>query len=162
MTSNITNPKPPQGRRQHNLRRLQAVLILIGLCVSGYLSYLKAAQADAVCVESGPFNCNLVLNSQYSELAGLPIAWLGFAVYLGIGLLTLLEGRVRFLREYGSLLVFGIGLFAWLFSMWLVYVQFVLLEALCPWCLTHELNFTILFGAIAFRVFRDLAAEENH
>lgn len=162
MTSNTSNLKPPDGRRGQNLRRLQALLILIGLCVSGYLSYLKAAKADAVCVESGPFDCNLVLNSQYSELAGLPIAWLGFAVYLCIGLLTLLENRARFLREYGSLLVFGIALFAWLFSMWLVYVQFVLLQALCPWCLTHELNFTILFLTIAYRVYRDLATEDGN
>lgn len=139
-----------------NLRRFQLLLIVIGLFISGYLSYLKLASEAAVCVETGPFDCNLVLNSIYSELAGIPIAWLGFAVYLLIGLATLLEKRFALLREYGSLLVFGLGLFAWLFSMWLVYVQFGLLGALCPWCLSHELNFTILFGTVVYRVYREL------
>ncbi len=138
-------------------RHVQLLLVVVGLCVSGYLSYLKLAQAPAVCVESGPFNCNVVLNSQYSELAGIPIAYLGFAVYATIGLILLFERRSKLLRQTGALIVFGVGLFAWLFSMWLVYVQFVLLQALCPWCLTHEANFTLLFLLIAYRVYRDLS-----
>lgn len=143
------------------LRGLQFLLVFLGLFIAGYLSYLKLAAAPAVCVESGPFNCNVVLNSQYSELSGVPIAYLGFGVYALIGLIMLLEGKLAFLKQYGSLLIFGIGLFAWLFSMWLVYVQFFLLEALCPWCLSHEANFTLLFITIAWRVYRELFAAAN-
>ncbi len=139
-----------------NIVRAQGLLVIVGLVVAGYLSYLKLTDVPAVCVEAGAFDCNVVLNSRYSELGGLPIAYLGLAVYAIIGALLLLEARVAFLREYGSLLIFGIGLFAWLFSMWLVYVQVGLLQALCPWCLTHEANFTILFGLISYRVYRTL------
>ena len=131
------------------------LFIVIGLFVAGYLSYLKIAGAPAACLTTGPFDCNVVLNSQYSRLAGLPIAYLGFAVYAAIGLILLLENRVEFLRQWGRLITFGFGLFAWLFSMWLVYVQFALLQALCPWCLTHETNFTILFALICYRVYRE-------
>ena len=148
------------GSKRITLRGLQFLLVLIGLFVAGYLSYLKFAAAPAVCVEAGPFNCNVVLNSQYSEIAGVPIAYLGFSVYALIGLVMLLEGKLAILQAYGSLIIFGVGLFAWLFSMWLVYVQFVLLEALCPWCLSHEANFTLLFLTIAFRVYRDVFAVE--
>lgn len=145
----------PQDRRDALVRRAQLLLVLVGIVVAGYLSYLKLAEAPAVCVESGPFNCNVVLNSQYSELASLPIAYLGVAVYAAIGLILLLENRVSFLMAWGRLITFGIGLFAWLFSMWLVYVQVALLQALCPWCLTHESNFTILFALICYRVYRE-------
>ncbi|MCY4062743.1 MAG: vitamin K epoxide reductase family protein [Chloroflexi bacterium] len=145
-----------QPGRDQLARRVQLLLVLIGLLVAGYLSYLKLAEAPAVCVETGPFDCNVVLNSQYSELGGVPIAYLGFAVYVVIGAVLVLERRVEWLREWGRLLSFGIGLFAWLFSMWLVYVQFVLLEALCPWCLTHETNFTVLFILICYRVYREI------
>ena len=103
-----------------SLRGLQFLLVVIGLFIAGYLSYLKLAAAPAVCVESGPFNCNVVLNSQYSELSGIPIAYLGFGVYALIGLVLLFERQQPFLAQYGSLIVFGIALFAWLFSMWLV------------------------------------------
>ena len=140
-----------------HVRRLQWLSICFGLLVSGYLSYLKLAAAPSVCVQSGPFNCDVVLNSRYSELAGIPIAWLGFAVYLIIALLSFGEDRIAPLREYGKLIVFGVALFAWLFSMWLVYAQFVLLGALCPWCLSHEINFTLLFGICCFRLWQEMA-----
>lgn len=155
MTSYTDKSDKTSNRRERLVRRAQLTLVVIGLAVAGYLSYLKLAEAPAVCVESGPFNCNVVLNSQYSELAGIPIAWLGFAVYIVIGLILLLERRIGLLREWGTLAVFGIGLFAWLFSLWLVYVQFALLQALCPWCLTHETNFTVLFGLICYRLYRE-------
>lgn len=150
---------PLSNNRDRIARRAQLLFVLIGLMIAGYLSYLKIEDAPAVCVETGPFNCNVVLNSQYSELAGMPIAYLGFTVYLAIGALLLLENQVAFLRVWGSLIMFGIGLFAWLFSMWLVYVQFALLQALCPWCLSHETNFTLLFALICYRVYRETFSE---
>jgi len=155
MTSIANDGNNLRDERDRLVRRVQFFLVVVGIVVAGYLSYLKLAEAPAVCVESGPFNCNVVLNSQYSELAGVPIAYLGFAVYVAIGAILLLEDRVEFLRDWARLISFGIGLFAWLFSMWLVYVQVALLEALCPWCLTHETNFTILFALICYRVYRE-------
>ncbi len=149
-----------RGHKRITLRGIQYLLVLVGLIIASYLSYLKLAAAPAACVDAGPFDCNVVLNSQYSELAGLPIAYLGLGVYALIGLVMLFERRLSFLEQYGSLLIFGIGLFAWLFSMWLVYVQFFLLEALCPWCLSHEANFTLLFLTIAWRVYRETFAAE--
>lgn len=149
------------GSKRITLRGAQFLLVLIGLFIAGYLSYLKLADAPAACVEAGLFDCNVVLNSQYSELGGIPIAYLGFAVYALIGLVLYFEARYSLLEQYGSLLIFGIGLFAWLFSMWLVYVQVFLLEALCPWCLSHETNFTLLFLTIAYRVYRETLAADD-
>ena len=159
MTSISDEDYDSEPGRDRLVRRVQLMLVLIGLSVAGYLSYLKLEGEQAVCVEAGPFNCDLVLNSLYSELASIPIAYLGFAVYAAIGLILVLERQVGFVREWGRLLSFGIGLFAWLFSMWLVYAQFVLLEALCPWCLTHETNFTVLFALICYRVYRATFSE---
>ncbi len=157
MSDSASASAPPKPRARVNIRTAQLLLVVFGLGVSGYLSYLKLTQAAAVCVD-GPFNCNVVLNSQYSELGNIPIAYLGFAVYAAIGLLTLLERRSAFFRQNAGLIVFGIALFAWLFSMWLVYVQAVLLQALCPWCLSHEANFTLLFLLISYRMYREFSA----
>ena len=49
-------------------------------------------------------------------------------------------------------LVFGVTLFAFLFSMWLVYVQVALLQALCLWCLGHEITMTLLFIVSGLRL----------
>jgi uncharacterized membrane protein len=148
-----------QLRFQLNLRTLSLILIVAGLFVSGYLSYVKLTEVPMVCVGGGVFNCEVVQNSVYSKLFGIPIAWLGFAVYIVLGAILVLEDRAAFLREYGMILFFGINLFAWLFSMWLVYVQFVLLQALCPWCLTHETIITVVFIVSVIRMKRMLSAD---
>ena len=138
---------------------LSIVLVVIGILISGYLSYVKLTDVPMVCVAGSVFNCEVVQNSVYARLFNIPIAWLGFATYLVIGALLLLQNRVGFLREYGVMLQFGIILFAFLFSMWLVYVQFFRLQALCMWCLSHELNMTILFIISIVRLKRSLASE---
>jgi len=141
---------------QLNPRTLSLILVVAGLFVSGYLSYVKLTEVPMVCVGGGVFNCEVVQNSAYSRLFGIPIAWLGFAVYITLGVILALDDRITFLREYGITLFFGINLFAWLFSMWLVYVQFVLLQALCLWCLTHEAIITLLFVVSVIRLKRML------
>ena len=128
------------------LRLLSLALVVIGLLISGYLSYVKLVEVPLVCVQgSDTFNCEVVQNSAYSRIAGIPVAWLGFATYAVLFVLLLLENRITFLKENGVILVFGITLFAWLYSMYLVYLQFFVLKALCPWCLGHETVMTLLF-----------------
>lgn len=136
------------------LYTISLVLVIAGLFVSGYLSYVKLTDTAMVCVESGAFNCDVVQNSVYSRLFGIEIAYLGFLTYIVLGGLLLLQNRVAFLQEYGDALFFGITLLAFLFSMWLVYVQVALLQALCPWCLAHEIIMTILFILASARLWR--------
>jgi uncharacterized membrane protein len=133
-------------------RGLSLVVLALAILISGYLSYLKINNATAVCIEGGAFDCGTVLNSRYSELAGIPIAWLGLATNLIVTALLLLEPRVGFLHKNGPMLVFGIVLFAFLFSVFLVYVQAAIIRAFCPWCLTHEALITILFGLSIWRL----------
>ncbi|MDX2076824.1 MAG: vitamin K epoxide reductase family protein [bacterium] len=163
-----------------NLRNISLLLVVFGLFVSGYLSYVKLTNAPMVCPtgEGSAFNCEVVQNSIYAYMppkSGIAIAWLGFATYLVIGWLLLLERHLaflykwnvpiqkgvvtettRFLSQYlGEWLVpitFGIVTFAFLFSMYLVYVQAVLLKAFCMWCLMHEANMTILFIVSVIRL----------
>ncbi|MCS6835011.1 MAG: vitamin K epoxide reductase family protein [Anaerolineae bacterium] len=139
-----------------NARTLLLVSVVFGLLVSGYLSYVKLVDVPMACVEGGAFDCGKVQNSAYSMMFGIPIAWLGFATYVVLGLLVLLEDRLAFLRENGRLLVFGVALMAFIYSMWLVYVQVALLGALCVWCLLHEANMVVFFVVACWRLYKDL------
>lgn len=143
---------------RNTLYILSLIFVVIGLAVSGYLTYTKLTDTSMVCVDSGAFNCDLVSRSAYSRFLGIEVAYLGFATYIVIGTLLVFENRVGFLQNYGPTLVFGITLFAFLFSMWLVYAQFVLLQALCPWCLTHEVNITLLLIVSLLRLRQFMAA----
>ncbi|MCA9914499.1 MAG: hypothetical protein KC496_14195, partial [Anaerolineae bacterium] len=134
------------------IRNLSIVVLLLAIGVSGYLSYLKIDNTPSVCIQGDLFDCETVLNSIYSELAGISIAWLGLGLNLVVLSLLILEPRVGFLRENAKLLVFGLVLFAFLFSVYLVYVQAALIRAYCPWCLSHEALITILFGLSTWRL----------
>jgi uncharacterized membrane protein len=142
-----------------NARNLSFAVLALAILISGYLSYLKIDNTPAVCLAGGAFDCGTVLNSAYSELGGIPIAWLGLAVNLTVTVLLLLEPRVGFLREYAVTLIFGLVLFAFLFSVYLVYVQAAIIQAYCPWCLTHELLITILFVLSIIRLRAHLTAD---
>lgn len=145
--------------RRSVLRTLTLVLIVIGLLVSGYLSYVKLTDVPMVCVQGTVFNCETVQAHPIGKIAGVPIAVLGFIMYVTLGALTLFQDRHPFLRQNGMLLFFGVLLFAWMYSMFLVYAQFVIIKALCPWCLTHELNITILFIVGVLRLRRYFAGD---
>lgn len=143
--------------RRISLRTISLLLVVFGLLVSGYLSYVKLTDVPMVCIEGSVFNCDVVQNSLYSTIFGIPIAWLGFGSYLLIGAFLLFENRIEFLRNNGQFIVFGLVIFSWLFSMYLIYVQAVLLQAWCQWCLLHELNITLLFVITIFRLKNFLA-----
>lgn len=129
-----------------NAQLLSYVTLAIAIAVSGYLSWLKLSSEIAMCIEGSVFDCGTVLNSAYSEIGGIPIAWLGLAVNLIVAVLFVLEKRIEFFETYSPALVFGLVLFAFLFSVYLVYVQAFLILAYCPWCLGHEALITILFA----------------
>jgi uncharacterized membrane protein len=137
-----------------SLRLVALVLVALGLIVTTYLSYVKLTDVPMVCVAGGLFNCEVVQNSAYSRLFGIPIAWMGLATYIILGVVLVLENRNAFLQEYGILIVFGIALFAFLYSMFLVYVQFAILQALCPWCLAHEAIMTGFFIVASLRLWK--------
>lgn len=138
---------------------LALVFVAVGLFISAYLSYVDLTDSSAVCIEGGAFNCDLVQRSVYSELMGIKIAYLGLGVYLLLGAMLLLENRIPFLQTYGPMMVFGITLFGFLYSVWLIYVQAFRLEAFCPWCLGQEAAMTLLFIASIVRLRQALQAE---
>lgn len=143
-------------------RNLSFVVLFAAIVVSGYLSYLKLSNEQAVCVQNGPFDCGVVLNSAYSELGGIPIAWLGLATNLLVVALLIAEPRIGILRETGVMIIFGVVLFAFAFSMYLIYVQAALIQSYCPWCLTHEALITVLFFLSGWRVWRSFGTDEDY
>jgi len=134
------------------LRTISIILIVIGILITGYLSVAELTNTTTACIESGAFNCDVVQNSAYSKMMGIPIAVLGFGTYLILGALVTLENRVGLLKDYGVVLVFAITLFGFLYSAWLTYIEFFQLKALCPWCLASATVMTLLFVVSGLRL----------
>ena len=120
------------------IRASLAVVGLAGLAVATYLTVERALGRAPSCVVGG--GCAQVQASRYSELVGVPVAWLGIAAYLGIILAAAIPGA------RGALL----GLFVTAISVglsgWLTYVELGILEQVCAWCVASAILAVLAFG----------------
>ncbi len=111
-------------------RRLLAIaaLSLLGVGVSGYLTYEHYASGSYFCAGLG--DCDFVNSSVYAVVAGVPVALLGLLAYAGIFVAALASLRDdRF--TYNALLgIFGLALIGVLFSAYLTYVELYILHAI--------------------------------
>ena len=81
------------------------VLILIGILVAMYMSYIESTHSTAFCGPVG--DCNAVQQSKYATLFGfLPIGVLGLLGYIGIGSAWYIQkkGKKNF-QNYGALAI---------------------------------------------------------
>ncbi|MDP7645397.1 MAG: vitamin K epoxide reductase family protein [Anaerolineales bacterium] len=125
-----------------NRRRAIGLLAALGSIDALYLTWIKVAGAQAACAGLG--DCEAVNASVYSEIAGVPVAALGVAMYVLIGILVWLEAHRPNLTEWAQLAVFGLALVGLVFSGWLTYVEIEILQAICPYCIVSAM----LIGAI--------------
>ncbi len=126
------------------LSRISAVLALIGLADSAYLTWVKLAHQEAQC-NLGIGDCYTVNTSRYSEIYGIPIALLGFLAYLSIFLFLVFERQHPLLQEYVPLAVFGISFAGVVYSAYLSYIEAVVLRAWCPYCVLSAVLITLIF-----------------
>ena len=131
-------------KEQHSTS-LMMLLAAIGIFDSLFLVNDHYNPTD-LCRETGSFlgikiDCGTVLTSKYAEIAGLPIALLGFMYYLSVFLLIYLKPQVTsFLQErYPKatvnqliMIIVSIGL---LFTIYFVWIQLVVLERICRYCM---------------------------
>ena len=77
--------------------------------------------------------------------------------YGAILLTLLLEKRYQFFAQNGILAVFGMGLTGFIFTVYLIYLEFFVIKALCPFCLASQTTMTILFIITIIRLVRQPA-----
>lgn len=118
-------------------------LIVIGIGVAAYLSYVETQSAQAVCGPVG--DCNTVQQSRYATLFGfLPVGVLGLFGYLGMLAAWLTRKVLPKLSKPADLAFFGMAVFAVLFSLYLTYLEPFVIRAVCLWCLSSAVIVTLL------------------
>jgi uncharacterized membrane protein len=111
------------------LRLATAALALAGIGIAAYLSYSRATDSALLCPTSG---CATVQRSAYSELAGIPVAYLGVAGYVLI-LISTLGASIRAAAAGTSLALAGFA-----FAAYLLVAQVFVIDAVCVWCLSSD------------------------
>lgn len=138
---------------QSVLRRATAALGLIGVGIAGYLTYIHYAGLRPICGVSR--GCETVQTSSYASLFGIPVAPLGLITYVLILLSLKLPAEHGLLAGY-VLTVIGFG-----FSVYLTYREVFTIHAICSWCVSSAIVFTLMTIVGTIRVLtgdRDLMA----
>ena len=141
---------------EKRLSQLSIALTVIGLLVAAYMTVYAITSNDSMCIGSG--DCKTVNNSRYSkiDIAGLeiPVAVLGVMGYASILAVLLLEPRIGFLEQNGTLAFFGLSLMGFLFTLYLIYVEIALIRAYCPFCIASQVAMILIFILSVIHVVR--------
>lgn len=119
---------------------------IVGMLTSGYLAYVKVFDTPIYCTP-GLGDCATVNSSRWSTLWGIPIAIFGTLSYLAILLLVFFGERLKLIKQYQVLFIFGISLFGFLYSLYLTYLEIFVIHAFCQWCILSGLCMTIILVA---------------
>ena len=128
------------------LRLAVVICCLAGLAIAGYLTYVHYAGLNPVCLGSG--GCERVQSSHYAKLAGVPVAVIGLAGYVGILGSLLVRGELgRSLTALLALIGFGV-------SAYLTYLELFKIHAVCQWCVASAALMTCVAVLSSVRLLR--------
>lgn len=125
-------------------RAVGLVLSLIGLVDAIYLlSEELNPQIPLYCPTTGVVNCGSVTTSAYSHFLGIPVALLGVLFFAAMLVLIAIDNPIL---DYLLVPLWASGV---AFAGYLIYVEIVVLGAICPYCtLAHGLAMLLAVPAI--------------
>jgi uncharacterized membrane protein len=137
------------------LRIMAMILSIMGILDSLYLLNIKLTQNKALCIP-GIGDCWSVNLSSFSEIWGIPISLIGAIAYLVLFTLLWQENKLPILTNYSPLLLFGMTLTGFLYSIYLTYIEIAVLQAICPFCVISAIVMTCLFIISIIRLRRTI------
>lgn len=138
--TNLDRPSEMSSPRFNKLIYTITGIALIGFLDAVYLTVSHYTGHIACSVISG---CQEVLVSQYSEIFGIPLALLGAIYYLFILFNSLLY--IDNQNKWSKMILSYLPVVGFLFSLYLLYLMFFVIDALCQYCLISATTSTLLF-----------------
>lgn len=138
--------RPVTGGHRLHPDRPVAILALVGMLITGYLSF-SSLGSDAPLFCGPDSGCEIVQNSSYSTLFGLPVSLWGFGLYVIIlwSAITL-PPRLKRWQRLAWLSAIGLGI-----SLYLTITGLVVLDAWCAWCMASQITMIALFATLMLR-----------
>lgn len=139
MTSQVATDVSSSGRKAAILYGIAAFVSLFGLADAIYLTVEHLSGRSVRCtIVKG---CSEVLSSPWASIAGMPLAGFGALAYFAVfSAATLAAFGYKGAGKFATLIVSGM----FLFTLWLVYLQAVVIKAFCQFCLLSALVTTVL------------------
>ena len=126
------------------LNRITLVLGSIGLYVALLLTLEKAMNITLPCGTGG--GCAKVADHSSGMFLNIPVAYFGLVGYILFSLIALLRFNTD-RANFRSLTVVAtcLGALGTLASVWLQFISFTVIHAMCPYCLTSAVAMTLIF-----------------
>ena len=134
------------------MRMVMSALAAVGLVIAAYLTYVHYAEIQPFC--TGISDCERVQSSDWSLIAGMPVALAGLMGYVGI----LVALRVR--GEAGRLATALVAFTGFGYSAYLTWVELFRIDAICQWCVISAVLMAVLAVLAAVRVLREATRAE--
>ncbi len=122
-------------------RRWITILSVLGIAVSGYLTYIHFSGQPIYC--GGSSSCELVNSSRFAFILNIPVAMLGLGGYVAIFFLSWIKTDED--RLWPAQAIFGLSLIGALFQWYLFYIEVAKLYAICYWCIASQITITLIF-----------------
>jgi uncharacterized membrane protein len=124
--------------------KILLVLFAIAFLASLILSFVPLEQACGG-VQTG---CYAVQTSQYETTFGIKNAYLGLVAFAIIGLLAIFQIKHP-IKERKQIIGLGV-IVASLIAVYLLYIQFFVLHAVCKYCMVIDSSTLVSLGIIIF------------
>lgn len=134
-----------------NMPTLNLLIIILaslcGLAIAGYIHRKKVSGEKLICPIGA--DCQAVIYSPYSKFLEIPVENLGVFYYLILALLyTLFLFFPSWNADTLSFFTLSLTTVAFIFSIYLLFVQIIILRKWCTWCLGSALLCTIIFVSV--------------
>jgi uncharacterized membrane protein len=100
----------------------------------------------------GSSGCDIVQQSAYSTIKGLPVALFGLLGYTAILVLLLVERKGEHYTSYTPLVVFGLTLIGVAYSAYLTYLELFVIFSICEYCVASAIIMVALFTIAVYRL----------
>ena len=111
------------------MRYLVALLAIAGIIVSGLALHVHYSTESQPCSINEKWDCGIVNHSPYAEIRGIPVATIGIAGYLLIGILALMRRRAFLLLA---------SLAGMAFALYLTNIEAKVLGVWCLYCVISQ------------------------
>lgn len=121
-----------------------AVLALAGTFISLYLYLFKIGKIGNMACSTG--GCETVQLSAQSRFLGIEVALIGLLGYILLLVLAAVALQPRFVgRSWPVVGLLGATGGAFAFTLYLKYLEFFVIGAVCQWCVASAVIITIMF-----------------
>ncbi len=142
-TSSVPAAAPSTAKQHPNWPIL--ALAIAGMLLSGYLTY-SAWQGQSVAGCTVGSACDVVLNSRWSKLLGMPISFWGFFTYALLAAIAWNKTTPSQWKMAWTVTIIGL-----LYSIYLTGVSLIVLDSACPYCLTSLGLMSAIFAVLLTR-----------